>query len=539
MPVKIKSDGSEGLLVPAPIVTFSKSFLKRGDGRNIGAEYTINLTGQLLANKGAPVSTGPPDGTGAGPTISDAVGGVYLTQSADDDPINTGINTTNELTSIMKKQEFVRRLFGGMEENGYRCGGNRIEVEITGYNEDKGIKAYCDVESLDFDDQSRWTNRCGYTVVLKTVRFIESANGIFGSDDTEDDFDHYVSSSDESWAIQENDQFHTTFAGGAISDVKRLYTLTHNVSAVGQRVYVDTKLENDKEPWELAKAYVLDSTDKGLGIGLGKFSLTDHRHYIDPLNLGMGYSAYNHKLTENVDKGAGSYSISEEWTLFESGSSPSDYAIEDVTFSLDTDLGAIQRVSINGTVQGLATNGTTSETTDKYSNALAYYNANCTDSNLFARASGVSGFSCLNSASASKAIGHNPNAGTVTYGLSFDTRLATSISGALTEDIQVSDIYPGQLISVTPVIGRSQPIIQYVNSRSEFKKTLQITAQMARDTCSDFTQPLTTDIQSIYNGYVPTGVAVAGKVFYGPPNESWNPTTGQYSYSVEWTYERA
>ena len=58
-------------------------------------------------------------------------------------------------------------------------------------------------------------------------------------------------------------------------------------------------------------------------------------------------------------------------------------------------------------------------------------------------------------------------------------------------------------------------------------------------TACGFNQPATSDIISIYESYVPTGVAVAGKVFYGPPNESWNPKTGQYSYSVEWTYERA
>ena len=30
----------------------------------------------------------------------------------------------------------------------------------------------------------------------------------------------------------------------------------------------------------------------------------------------------------------------------------------------------------------------------------------------------------------------------------------------------------------------------------------------------------------------------AGRVFHSPPQESWNPKTGAYSYSIEWTYER-
>jgi hypothetical protein len=513
MPVSIsKDDGStKNLLVPAPIVTFSKAYLKRGDGGVIGADYTINLTGQLLDNKGTPVSVG------SSPSVAHATGGVYSTQSPDDDPVNSDIDTSNQLTSIMKKQELLRSAFAT---------GNRILIEITGYNESKGIKAYCDIENIDFDDQSRWTTRCGYTITLKVVRFTESSASAFSANSTEDSFTWYVNAADESWSIQENDQFHTTFTGGSIGDIKRLYTLTHNVSAVGQRVYVSGGFESGYSPWQQASGYVHNV------IGIGTTNAPSG--YLDPLNS-MGYLPYNHKFTENIDVNAGNYSVSEEWALFESGAIP---AVEDVTFSLDSDLGAIKKVSINGTVQGLAESGSTSENTDKYSNAVNYYNTNCTDSELFTRASGVSGFACLNSSSSSKGIGHNPNAGTVTYALSFDTRVASSISGALTEDIQVSDIYPGQLISITPVIGRSQPIIQYVNSRSEFKKTLQITAQMSQTACG-FTQPATGDIISIYGDYVPTGVAVSGKIFYGPPNESWNPTTGQYSYSVEWTYQRS
>ena len=221
--------------------------------------------------------------------------------------------------------------------------------------------------------------------------------------------------------------------------------------------------------------------------------------------------------------------------MYESGATP---ATEDVSFSIDSDQSSINKISINGTVQGLSTSGTLNENTDHYTNALSFFNSNCSDNQLFQRANVVYGGACLNSSSTSKSIGHNPNAGTISYSLSFDTRPGNTIANALTEDIQVSNTYPGQLISVVPVIGRSQPIIQYVNSRSEFKKTLQITAQMTKSGCT-FTEPDTGDIQAIYNTYNPSSVAVAGRVFYGPPQESWNPKTGQYSYNVEWTYERA
>ena len=508
MPVSIDSN----LIVPAPTATFSKAYLKTGSGKVIGADYTITLTGLLMDNKGSPTSTG------SSPTASFTGDAAYSTQTPNDDPINSSIDETNMLTSIMKKQELLRSIL---------ITGNKVLLHIIGFNESSGIKAYCDVESIDFDDQSRWTNRCGYTITLKTTSFTESSNGIFSNESSEDVFSYYVNSADESWSINESDQFSTTFSGGSIDTIKRLYTLTHNVSAVGQRAYSSVgEFINGLDAWQQASGYVHNI------IGVGTANAPSS--WLDPYN-DFGYNYYNHKFTENIDQNAGNYSISEQWTLYESGATP---ATEDVSFSIDSDQSSINKISINGTVQGLSTSGTLNENTDHYTNALSFFNSNCSDNQLFQRANVVYGGACLNSSSTSKSIGHNPNAGTISYSLSFDTRPGNTIANALTEDIQVSNTYPGQLISVVPVIGRSQPIIQYVNSRSEFKKTLQITAQMTKSGCT-FTEPDIGDIQAIYNTYNPSSVAVAGRVFYGPPQESWNPKTGQYSYNVEWTYERA
>ena len=402
-------------IVPAPTVTFSKTYAKTGAGKTIGASYAITLTGQLLDNKGSPTSTG------SSPSVAFTSDPAYATQTPDDDPVNASIDTTNQLTSIMKKQELLRSIF---------VTGNKIFLEIVGYNESTGIKAYCDVDSIDFDDQSRWTNRCGYTITLTSVNFRESANGIFSDDSSEDAFTWYVNSADESWSLNETDSFGTTFtANGGISGIKRLYTLTHNASAVGQRAYESGNyFVNTFDSWQQASGYVHNE------IGLGNTNAPTG--WLDPYG-DFGYNYYNHKFTENIDRNAGSYSISEEWTLFESGAIP---ASEEVSFSIDSDLGAIQKVSINGTVQGLATSGTLTEETDKYANALSYFNSNCTDSNLHARSSGVYSLPCLNTASSSKAIGHNPNAGTITYALSFDTRPNTIISDQRVLEIERATI---------------------------------------------------------------------------------------------------
>ena len=38
------------------------------------------------------------------------------------------------------------------------------------------------------------------------------------------------------------------------------------------------------------------------------------------------------------------------------------------------------------------------------------------------------------------------------------------------------------------------------------------------------------------NGF--TNEVINGRCFHSAPTESWNPRTGQYSYSIEWTFER-
>ena len=38
------------------------------------------------------------------------------------------------------------------------------------------------------------------------------------------------------------------------------------------------------------------------------------------------------------------------------------------------------------------------------------------------------------------------------------------------------------------------------------------------------------------NGF--SNYVIPGRCFHSAPTESWNPKTGQYSYSIEWTYER-
>tara|TARA_E500000331_G_scaffold356741_1_gene416026 strand:- start:6364 stop:9285 length:2922 start_codon:yes stop_codon:yes gene_type:complete len=45
-------------LIPAPFVNISKEYIKTGDGKKVGATYTISIEGTLIPEKGSPNSTG-------------------------------------------------------------------------------------------------------------------------------------------------------------------------------------------------------------------------------------------------------------------------------------------------------------------------------------------------------------------------------------------------------------------------------------------------------------------------------------------------
>lgn len=500
MPVRINNT----IIVPAPTVTFSKEY-QSSDGSGIfGANHVITLTGDLISFKGNPVASG------SDPTVTFSSDGVYSTRSPVDDPINSSISEENMLTSIMKKQEALRNIITSGNNN-------NVLLEIIGYNQDKGIKAYCEVTELSFDDKTRWTNGCGYSISLSCNNFIESANsGLFSNNSSENGFTYYVSQADESWAISEQDSY--SVSPSSIYEQNKIYTITHSLSANGKRVYDGSgNFLNGLSPILQASGYV----HQILGFGDNSPQI-----YLPVANLiGSGYSVYNRKVTEDINQWTGTYGVQEEFTIFKSGQP----ATETVEISVEKDTSAFTRVNINGTIVGFNTYGAQSELVNKWINASGYYNS--ISGVIYSRANDHSP-TPLNTVPLSHTVGKNMTEGVITYSLSYDNRPSLSLSDALTEDIQIQDKFPGQNISEVNIIGRSQPITTYLNSRSGYKRSLSITASMNIDSSGNPYRPKDSELSAIFEFYKPSG----NYVYYGEPQESWSPKTGQYSYSIEWTY---
>jgi hypothetical protein len=467
MPVLINGSA----ITPAPNVTYTKNYIRTlGDGI-IGVSYDIQLAGTIIAYKGNP----DPSGISAD--------SVYTSYSQTDDPISS-ISDSGLLLTIMNKQAALRSLLST----------SPVALSITGFDGGVGISANCEIDSIAFDDKSLWTTTCGYTISLKTPSIGEQS------------FTYAISEASEEWGISESDTY--TATPTSMLDQKKTYTITHNVSAIGQRL-------NGGSAFDEAKGYVTSV------IVLGDTNLPTS---LLPI---AGLTVYDNKVVETINELAGSYSIQETFTL----GLGLQAATEEIQINIDSDIGPLSTVQIQGTIKGFNLEAYNTAFVDKFANASAYWTS--IEGQIYGRIRDYVNPSCpLNTVPIQKAIGKNITEGVITYNYTYDNRPANLIPDSLTEDIQIVDTYPGQYFNMVPVIGRSQPIIQYVNSRSEYKRSLTVNALMPFAGCIAV-KPDYADLAVIYELYKPTGT----RVYYSAPQENWNPKTGAYSYTIEWSYE--
>ena len=591
MPVKVNGK----YLVPAPLVTFGKNYLRSENGETIGAEYSISLEGKLLPNKGNPVVD---SGTFESSFSTDSV---YSTKSPDDDPSHQ-LDLDDGLLSIMSKQEEIRKLFSP---------GQAVKIEILDLNlrgGGRGIKFVGNVNSINFPSEGRWVLPCPYTIDLSTTNFATSVDGSEFTDTfTEDEFRYFIKSASETWDIAEDEQ--KIYTGHNSNNVIKTYNITHNISAVGQAAYsatgtfdaagdqaqtnngrYDAPYVGGLAPWQQASGYVHNVIEDGSqNVPIGSILNNETFSFGDAYFENAGTNVYimtDRTFTENIDIRGGGYSATESYKAFPSGAFTDNIpaiASHNINVSQGAD-GRIQ-VAIDGTINGLNTispqdlDNSSRHEKNSLTNALNYYNGFIYDNiaagssqntRAYHMARNAAGLTWLHPSPLSSSRGINPNGGVVTYNAQFDDRPPNIINGSITEEISVNDTYPGQIFATIPVIGRNQPVLQYLNSRSEYKRSLSINVNMSPfsfnwlpnsgaiitangywsaasaagirnwTTTNKPSVTNTSDFQKIFDAVNPANEVgvVTGRVFHSAPTESWNPKTGQYSYSIEWTFER-
>jgi len=593
MPVKISRGALEYNLVPAPLVSISKQTFNNVGRPGFGAEYTINFQGTIIPSLGNPVYPG--DGLASEFTNETYWNKFDVSPDELDQPDVSG---SRYLDATLSKQQMIRWLFSNPIESGKA---KPLKVKINGWGAPSGIAFQGFVDDISFDAESRFANPTSYNVTMRTSSFLHSLNsadpfksGYFDGFGVSGNW--AISNLTESFDIQEDERrtvtWKTTGAGvlakKTLQSSDRVYAVSRSVTAVGSPIYGDDgEYLSGNAPWKHAQNYVHEY----LGIGSGAKSLRENfvsgvqnqalRGLYGASGGTSGYAIADFKYQEGIDPEAGSYSLTENFLLYRASSGgendPDRYpVIETVTINHNTEENQLNRLSVQGTIQGLNTTSGLASSGNEYLNALAYWSGyvNSGDLSLHAyqMAKGGSHTGWLHPRYLSKSITNDYSQGTISYTFEFDDRPPNLIDGSISESIQINDTYPGELFSVTPVIGKSQPVLQYLNSRSEYKRSLSINVVMGHTGVTSTDQskvnvsglmanhnnkriflqdqllrskPSITnrdDLASIFWAMNPvndpTFDVVDGKCFHSAPTESWDARTRNYSYNIEWTYER-
>lgn len=480
-------------LVPAPLVAISKQYQKTGSGRNLSPIYSITLQGTMLSWKGSPDSTG---------TFWNLPG--Y--------PPDESVTENSRLASILKKQAAIRELFSV----------EGLQLEIQSADGSQSTKCNPRVISIDFPE-GIWNQTATYTITLEADR-------LYPQDEDTDSLgdDYFISDAAETWTLD-------TDEGTAESlELPRTYRLTHSISAQGKRTY-NSVGGLSLQPWQNAKQYVVSR------LGLDNSFINSS----GVNDLASSYGGYNYVRNENTDVEGGSHSVTESWVIssgsaFESFEVNSNYSISE----------GITHVSINGNVVGLEQRDSNMNlVTTKYNNAMIKFSS--VMPNLLTRAQTYSG-ATLNVIPVTTSVGRNPLGGTISYAYEYDSRPSNVLTDSLVESIVVNDTYSSQEFAAVPVLGRTAgPVLQPLGTSQAITRSLSINANFGPQTVdvssrsaiqtAFLTNPRTWSATSgtiinIIDAVNPIN-AGASQSFRSAPQESWEPKTGSYSYSISWTWE--
>lgn len=570
--ITIHNDGQSCVIRPTPLVSISTNVIRNKSG-TLGSTYDITLTGTIIADEGSPYYV---DSTGGGPS------GKFKTNYVR--PDSEIVAAENRLDAILFKQNLLRELFANNDQL----------MEIAPVNSPV-ISCRPTLVSINFEEGT-YFDICRYTINLRanflmddghliTVDGLISSNsdGLAGNSrkseiDLMNEFGGLVEDANETWSFEVDEGAGSThlealtFPGQPFETLNpRTYRITRNASATGRDGFITSGNPPGTPyrllPWEQAKGYIRKSIlndDDGNG-GFSQYpnflTLNAEQSVFanDIINIVQGYGGYNHIRTENIDKTAGTYNVSDTW-LLSSGTAYENYNMS-IRSGLDSPLVS---VSIDGTIKGLTTipasgdlySGTFVTNANKpFDNAkLKYYEISNSGqygltSSIYRRANNLVA-PTLNSQPKSLALGLNEFTGEITYNLEFDNRRTNFISGVLSESININDTYPGDIFAIIPVLGRQTgPILQYIGSRTEYKRDVGI------EFIVDYTdlpygsgrelilskpsvnEPVRSQLNDLIKQVSPAYEPGIRKYFLNPPTESWDPKSGRYSLNLSWVYE--
>lgn len=490
-------------IIPAPFVSISKSFFRSGDDEKLGAGFNITLRGTLLPGKGTPYTDGSSFTTATGYPADQTV--------------------TRNASGIMSKMAAIRDLFAedGKLLHIYAC--DLSDEEIACYPFVQG--------DVTFNDGT-WVNDADYEVTLFAPLVSGTLNGtkfsVFPSGE-DAHLTPYIKSAEESWNIEvaepEND----------VKLKQHSFRVTHNLSAVGQRVYFPSGSNHlhgiiTKQPWEWAKHWcesklianpVPTVFSSGMASGI--------------LNAPSGYlTAYNHLRSVTPDIRGGSYAVNDTWIL-SSGS-----AFEDFTVTVQTSIeDGLTNVSVEGSIQGMEVidylDPLARVSSSKWETASGLWTT--TAPTLYSRSNAFY-TGTLHVTPTSTVVGYNPVNGVINYTYAYNDRPANCINSPLviSEVIDVSDNFSTDVFSSLGVPGRaSGPILQDIDTVTSPSRLLNIEVVLRPSGCA--TSPPTNVLQGV-NAFIATvsgELSTYGQIFKSQDDQTYSLKSGRFRRTVGWT----
>jgi hypothetical protein len=287
--------------------------------------------------------------------------------------------------------------------------------------------------------------------------------------------------------------------------------------------------------------YGRDGTEYTGALPIGSVTLTDDPddYHLFAMNLPVEnspygssafvadnlYKAFNYKRSQTVDAKGGSFNITETWILGPNSNIVSETM--EFTTQEDPTTGKVT-VTVNGSIEGLVDSGDNlgpgcfsaspclnrdkdtmrQEPVDEvfhYEDAALGYDDNTTNKSKYQNAvdhygqiivtlfdtakhiiNDLSDYSQLgvNPVPTSKTVTQQPGNGIITYSVSFETTSGVGNTGsfipyARTEELSVSDTYPGQLYAEHVVVGRRLgPVIQDVGTQTHWLREVSISCNV-------------------------------------------------------------
>lgn len=516
-----------GNIGPMPRFSINREDMTTGDGTYIGTKFTINISGFAT-----PISPGDIKIKGNSQEVVQALATQFISFNVDGDN-RLEISPYGGMPNTIVFDDARLLSVNIPEQNEESSGTQYIEYNFT-------FEAY---EDASVSNNSNW----GLKAQKPTYK---------------------ISSCEETWDLSPNDgQF--VFKDAKIDEDNQRYktfTLTHSISAVGIRKYINDGVldPNIGHAWSQAIGWVKSRlTESELVNGtpdrpITKDLLGNDREissYFHPFYMNKngtstisdlktdGYKARNKIRTISSDIAAGSYSITDTWIV----SLDDIKALHEIDVNIDNSIEqANVTITVNGTVTGLTEKTENDNTDDKYFNALEEYAKFFDNSDISQSKIGKIAKNAYDSfTSAGYKTGtilpyalnhsetHSKTAGTISWSISFSDE-EILVDGAISQNVQITyendqDItYEHDNISVIGVV-QNGPYLYDPNATTEKKLKISVDLVMAsnrRDTKPDGTGAYALPAMIWYHN----SPKITGKT------ESWNPKTGAYNMSIEYTY---